>query len=59
MLGCVFCSAGTLDEGGTAGGWLALSTSASLGNEEAEEDDEAAAAGLPHAGLDAFSLAGC
>ncbi len=57
MLGCVFCNAGTFDEGGTAGGWLALSTSASLGNEE--EDDEAAAAGLPHAGLDTFSLAGC
>ena len=49
-----------LDGGGAAGGWLALRTSASFGNEAGEaEDTVAAAAGLPHAGLDTLSLAGC
>ncbi len=53
------CNDGMLDGVEATGGWLALSTSASFGNEVDEEAAAAAAAGLPHAGLDAFSLAGC
>lgn len=39
---------------------MALSTSASFGNEaDAAEAAAAVAAGLPHAGLETFSLVGC